>query len=204
VAGYTPLQSGLATLPITLLMLSLSSRAGALAQRIGPCVPMTVGPLVTAVGMLLMTRIGPGADYFTTVFPAVVVFGLGLALTIAPLSATALSAADERHAGVASAVNNAVSRVAGLLAVALLPAMAGLTSASVQDPATFNVGFVTVMWTTVGLASVGGIVAWLTISDDLALNREHTRYSHCAMDAPPLRRPAAHDAALVAQSPSAT
>jgi EmrB/QacA subfamily drug resistance transporter len=127
VAGYTPLQSGLATLPITLLMLSLSSRAGALAQRIGPRVPMTVGPLVTAVGMLLMTRIGAGADYFTTVFPAVVVFGLGHAFTVALLTATALSAADERHAGVASAVNNSVARVAGLLAVALLPAVAGLT-----------------------------------------------------------------------------
>ena len=189
-AGYSPLQSGLATLPITVLMLLLSSRAGGLAQRIGPRVPMTFGPLVTAVGMLLMTRIGPGADYFTTVFPAVVVFGLGMSHTIAPLTATALSAAEERHAGVASAVNNAVARVAGLLAIALVPPLAGLTGAATQIPAVFDAGFVIAMRITAGLATLGGLIAWLTISDALALNREHTQHPHCAMDAPPLRRPA--------------
>ena len=119
--GYTPLQAGAASLPITVLMLALSSRAGALAQARGPRLPLTVGPLLIAAGMLLMLRIAPGSSYLTDVLPAVVVFGLGLAATVAPVTATVLAAADERHAGVASGVNNAVARTAQLVAVAALP-----------------------------------------------------------------------------------
>jgi EmrB/QacA subfamily drug resistance transporter len=205
VAGYTPLQAGVATLPTTLLMLFLSSRAGALAQRIGPRVPMTVGPLVTGGGMLLMARIGPGADYVTTVLPAVVVYGLGLSLTVAPLTATVLGAAEARHAGVASAVNNAVARVAALLAVALLPSLAGLTGDALQDPALFNAGFANAVRITAGLAVLGAVVAWFSISDDLELHPEHTLPSHCAMDAPPLRKPVATVAvARAGRSPSGT
>lgn len=119
--GYSPVESGLALMPVTILMLVLSARAGALATRIGPRIPMTVGPLVVGAGLALMARIQPGAGYVTTVLPAAFVFGLGLALTVAPLTATVLAAAEQRYAGVASGVNNAVARVAQLLAVAGLP-----------------------------------------------------------------------------------
>src|SRR5205807_4983857 len=116
-----------ASLPVTALLLALSPRTGALARRIGPRLPLTVGPFLIAIGMLLMRRIGAGDSYVGSVLPAVVVFGLGLALVVAPITATVLAAADERHAGVASGVNNAVARTAGLAAVAVLPLIAGLS-----------------------------------------------------------------------------
>ncbi|HVL02992.1 MAG TPA: MFS transporter, partial [Acidimicrobiales bacterium] len=135
--GYSPVESGLALMPVTLLLLVLSARAGALASRIGPRLPMTLGPLVVGTGLALMARIQPGSSYTATVLPAAVVFGLGLALTVAPLTATVLAAAHERHAGVASGVNNAVARVAQLLAVAALPVVAGITGDDFTDPAAF-------------------------------------------------------------------
>src|SRR5258707_3170034 len=116
VAGFSPPAAGTRLLPTTILMLLLSARAGGLAQRIGPRWPMTVGTGTCAVGLLLLTRIGAHASYFADVLPAVSVFGLGLSLTVAPLTATVLASADVRHAGVASGVNNAVARAAGLLA----------------------------------------------------------------------------------------
>lgn len=124
--GYDALEAGLAMLPVTLLMLALSARFGALAQRIGPRIPMTVGPLVVALGLAGLGQVGPGDRYVSAVLPAVVVFGLGLAATVAPLTAAVLGAVDERHLGVGSGVNNAVARLAGLLAVAVLPAAAGV------------------------------------------------------------------------------
>ena len=120
--GYTPIEAGSASLPVTALMLVVSARAGALAQRIGPRIPLTLGPLIIAAGLLLMLRINPGDSYVSTVLPAVIVFGLGLTLVVAPVTATVLAAVDSRHSGIASGVNNAVARVAGLLAVAVLPA----------------------------------------------------------------------------------
>jgi EmrB/QacA subfamily drug resistance transporter len=192
VAGYSALQSGAATVPLSLAMLVLSSRMGALAQRIGPRLPMTVGPFVCALGVLLLMRIGPAADYVSTVLPAVLVFGLGLSLTVAPLTATVLGAAESRHAGVASAVNNAVARVAGLLAIAVLPLLAGLTGTAYRQPELFQAGFRIAMQLAAGLLAFGAIIAWLTIRNDERLAREHTQHSHCALDAPPLRgRPAA-------------
>ena len=119
--GYSPIAAGAASLPVTALMLLLSSRAGALAERIGPRAPLTVGSAVIAVGMWLMSEIEIGDSYVTAVLPAVVVFGLGLSLVVAPITMTVLAAADPRHAGVASGVNNAVARTAGLAAVAALP-----------------------------------------------------------------------------------
>ena len=100
--GYSPIAAGAASLPVTLLMLLLSARSGALAQRIGPRIPLTVGPLVIAAGLLLMTRIDPGDSYVSSVLPAVIVFGLGLTLVVAPVTATVLAAADSRHSGIAS------------------------------------------------------------------------------------------------------
>ena len=164
--GYSPIAAGAATLPVTALMLTLSARAGALAQRIGPRIPLTVGPFVIAAGMLLMTRISRGDSYAATVLPAVVVFGLGLTLVVAPLTATVLAAADERHAGIASGINNAVSRIAGLLAVAVLPLVAGLSGDAFYDPAALSHGFRVAITTCAVLAAAGGVVAWLTISDD--------------------------------------
>lgn len=134
VTGWSPLAAGVAALPATLLMLLLSARGGALGARIGPRIPMTVGPLLAGAGALLLAGIGPGTSYVTGVLPGVVAVGAGLVLTVAPLTATALSAAPDHLAGVASATNNAVARVAGLLAVAVLPLVAGV-GAGLSDPA---------------------------------------------------------------------
>ncbi|MEK6271591.1 MAG: DHA2 family efflux MFS transporter permease subunit [Actinomycetota bacterium] len=165
--GYSPIAAGAASLPVTVLMLLLSARSGALAQRIGARIPLTVGPLVIALGLLLMTRIDRDAGYVSSVLPAVIVFGLGLTLVVAPVTATVLAAADERHAGIASGINNAVSRVAGLLAVAVLPLIAGLTGDSFYDPAKMADGFRVAMFACAGLSAAGGILAWLTISSDV-------------------------------------
>jgi EmrB/QacA subfamily drug resistance transporter len=165
--GYSPIAAGAASLPVTALLLLLSARAGALAQRIGPRLPLTVGPLVIAAGMLLMTRIDRGESYLSTVLPAVVVFGLGLTFVVAPVTATVLAAADECHAGIASGINNAVSRVAGLLAVAVLPLVAGLSGDRFYDPAALADGFRVAITTCAVLAVTGGAIAWLTISDDV-------------------------------------
>lgn len=123
VVGYTPLEAGLATTPISVLLFALSPRFGRLASGTGPRLPMTVGPIVGGLGLLLMLRVGSGADYLTDVLPAVVVFGLGLSATVAPLTATVLDSVPEHRVGIASGVNNGVSRVAGLLAIAVLGAV---------------------------------------------------------------------------------
>ncbi|HEX9506472.1 MAG TPA: MFS transporter, partial [Acidimicrobiia bacterium] len=158
--GYSALEAGASLLPITVLMLLFSARSGALAQRIGPRLQMTVGPLVVAGAMLLLARIEPGTTYWETVFPAGVVLGIGLALTVAPLTATVLGAVEDAHAGIASAINNSVARIAGLLAVAVLPAAAGLTAGQGLDLAD---GFANAMYIAAGLAAVGGVLASLTI-----------------------------------------
>ncbi len=161
--GYSPIEAGAASLPITAVMLVFSARAGALAQRIGPRWPMTIGPLVIAGGLLLMTRIAPGAGYVGAVFPAVLVFACGLALTVAPLTATVLAAADAEHSGVASGVNNAVARVGGLLAVAAVPLIAGFAPGAVVGPAKLVDGFHAALVGAAGLVALGGVIAWLTI-----------------------------------------
>ncbi|MFI5054424.1 MAG: MFS transporter, partial [Acidimicrobiia bacterium] len=158
--GYSALEAGASLLPITVLMLLFSARSGALAQRIGPRLQMTVGPMVVALAMLLFSRIDPGTTYWETVFPAVVVLGVGLAITVAPLTATVLGAVEDAHAGIASAINNSVARIAGLLAVAVLPAAAGLTASQGLDLVD---GFATAMEIAAGLAAVGGVLAFLTI-----------------------------------------
>jgi MFS family permease len=162
--GYTPIAAGAATLPITALMLLLSARAGALAQRVGPRIPLTVGPFVIAAGLLLMTLINPGDSYVSSVLPAVIVFGAGLTLVVAPVTATVLAAADARHSGIASGINNAVSRVAGLLAVAVLPLIAGLTGQKFYEPSAMVNGFHVAAVACAVLAVAGGVLAWTTIS----------------------------------------
>lgn len=165
VAGYSPLAAGASLLPSTAAMLLLSTRAGALAQRWGPRWLMTGGPLISACGLLLATRIGPHASYLADVLPVAVLFGLGLAATVAPLTATVLASADVRHAGVASGVNNAVARAAGLLAVAGLPLAVGLTGADYRQPAAFQAGFQAAMVICAGLLAAGGLLAALTIDN---------------------------------------
>ena len=165
VAGYSPLASGVAGLPVTVAMLLLSSRSGELAARIGPRVQMTVGPLLCAAGTVLLAGIDAGAGYAVDVLPGVLLFGLGLAATVAPLTVTVLAAAEDRHAGLASGVNNAVARTAGLLAVAVLPVAAGLSGDDYADPAQFAPGYRTAMLLCAGLLALGGLLSAVTVSD---------------------------------------
>lgn len=154
VAGYSPLEAGLATLPLTVLMLLFSSRAGALGQRIGPRVPMTLGPLLSAAGLLLYLRIGADASFWLDVFPGAVLMGLGLTLLVAPLTTAVLAAAPDDQAGIASGINNAVSRTAGLLAVAAIPPLAGIAGPDFASPDVFGPGFRVGTWICVGLLVV--------------------------------------------------
>jgi EmrB/QacA subfamily drug resistance transporter len=161
VLGYSAIEAGSALLPITVFMLLFSARFGRLAQRIGPRLPMTIGPFVVAIGLLLLSFVEDGTSYWTGVLPAVCVLGFGLAITVAPLTAAVLAAVDDHHVGVASGVNNAVARVAGLLAVAVLPAVAGLETA--DTGASFTDGYRTALMIAATLAAIGGVVSWLTI-----------------------------------------
>ncbi len=158
---YSALGAGAALIPLTVLTLAFSSRMGALAQRIGPRLPMTIGPVIVGVGVILLARVHPHTTYWATVFPAVSVLGVGLAVTVAPLTAAVLGAVDDDHAGLGSAVNNAVARIAGLLAVAILPAAAGLAGAG--GTLDFANGFGRAMIISGCLAAFGGLVAWVTI-----------------------------------------
>jgi EmrB/QacA subfamily drug resistance transporter len=133
VAGYSPLRSGLATLPVTVVMLLLSRRFGGLADRHGPRLYMGGGPLLAGAGLLLLLRVGVQVDYYTEVLPGLLVFSLGLAMTVAPLTAAVLAGVEERQAGIASGVNNAVARVAGLLGIAALGAVVAVQFSASLD-----------------------------------------------------------------------
>jgi EmrB/QacA subfamily drug resistance transporter len=164
---YSALEAGASLAPITLILFVMSPWAGRLATRIGPRFPMTVGPLAAAGGMMMMTIVTPGASYLGTVLPALIVFGVGLGITVAPLTAAALAALGEGRAGIASGVNNAVARIAGLLATVLLPFAAGLSGIeSPTDPA-FSPGFVRAMWIGAALFVTGGIVSMLMVRQRL-------------------------------------
>lgn len=141
VSGYSPLEAGLATIPLTILMLLFSRRAGAVAARFGPRWPMTIGPLVAAGGLLLMLRIGADASFWADVFPATLTFGAGITILVAPLTTAVLAAAPADQTGIASGINNAVSRTAGLLAVAAIPPLVGIVGRDFADPAVFGPGF---------------------------------------------------------------
>ena len=189
VAGFEPLSAGLALLPITVIMLLLSARMGALAERIGPRIPMTAGPLVIAAGILWLSRIGPHASYLVDVLPPVVVQGLGLSLTVAPLTATALGSVDDRHAGIASGVNNAVARAASLLAVAVLPLAAGLGAGRLTDPAALAPTYHRAMLICCGLLVVGAAISLAGIPGRVTKPTRQEASpvrSHCAICGPPL------------------
>lgn len=163
VAGFSATAAGLAMLPVTVLMMLLSARAGVLAGKIGPRSLMSIGPLICAAGVLLMLRVGPGADYVTDVLPGAVVFGLGLSALVAPLTATVLSAVEDRYAGIASGVNNAVARAAGLLAVAGLPLIVGLSTDVGLTPQDLDSAYDKAMIGNAVMLAAGGVLAWLTI-----------------------------------------
>lgn len=154
-AGLSATAAGLASLPLTILMILLSSRAGAWAGRWGPRIFMTVGPLVMAVGALMLLTVTTEFDYWWQVLPAMIVMGLGLSLTVAPLTSAILGAIDESHSGIASAINNAVSRVAGLLVVAMISTIVG---------GSLDLGgFHNAAWVTAALLVLGGVVSWIGI-----------------------------------------
>ncbi|NYG54255.1 MFS transporter [Nocardioides perillae] len=168
VAGWSALEAGLATLPITVCMLLLAARGGALATRIGPRVPLTAGPLVMAGGVLLLRAAGAETSYVRDVLPGLTVFGLGLALMVAPLTATVLAAAPDRHAGVASGVSNAVARAGTLLAVAALPPLVGLSGADYARPEVMDAGYDAALLACAGLLAAGAVVSWIGVRDVLA------------------------------------
>lgn len=180
--GYSPLEAGLALGPLTVVTLALSEAGGALSARIGPRLPMTVGPLLIGLGTLLLVRVGPGRSYVGTTLPALLVLGLGLALTVAPLTSTVLGAVDGSRAGIASGVNNAAARTAQLIAIAVIPAAVGLGSDVTLPPTDLTSGFQAAMIVAAALAAAGGVLAWLTIVDP-TLHRAMASFS-CPIGTP--------------------
>jgi Na+/melibiose symporter-like transporter len=161
--GWTPLAAGMATLPISLCMLLLAGRGGAIGERIGPRIPMTVGPLLMAAATAWLSRVREGSSYVVDVLPPLVVFGLGLALMVAPLTATVLAAAPDHRAGVASGINNALARTGSLLAVAALPVAVGLHGDDYALPSVFAHGYRLAMLWSAALLAVGGVVSWVSV-----------------------------------------
>jgi EmrB/QacA subfamily drug resistance transporter len=168
VVGYGPLVAGVATLPITALMLLFAARGGELGSRIGPRLPMTVGPLVCAVGVALLAYVGAGSSYALGILPGLVFFGAGLCLLVAPLTATVLAAAPDRFAGAASGVNNAVARAGSLLAVAALPAAVGLSGEAYRDPVALSAAYGKSMWVCAVLLVLGGVLSFTLIRNTAA------------------------------------
>ncbi|GAA0469528.1 MFS transporter [Streptomyces sp. NPDC046215] len=185
VVGWSALAAGTALLPTTVLMLLLSARSGRIAQRIGPRVPLTVGPFLCAAGMLLMTRAGSGAVYWRDVLPALVVLGLGMVVLVAPLTATVLASVDVARAGLASGINNAAARAAGLVAVAALPLLVGMGPDAYRDPAAFSDTFRKAMLWCGGTLALGGLLAWTTVRTTPSQCHPESRYS-CGVASPPL------------------
>lgn len=158
-AGWSPVEAGASLLPVTVLMLVFSSRAGAWAGRVGPRAPLTIGPLVIAAGMLLMVRIDADATFLADVLPAAVVFGAGLAMTVAPVTSAALGSVPDERAGAASGTNNAVARTGTLLVVAAVPPLVGLGGDGLSDASALDTGFPLAVLVGSALVAAGAIVA---------------------------------------------
>jgi EmrB/QacA subfamily drug resistance transporter len=176
--GYDAVSAGVATLPIPIVMLFLSSRSSVLAARTGPRVPMTVGPLACALGAFLLSRVDAGSSYWVDVFPGITLFALGLAALVSPLTVAVLAAAPDRHAGVASGINNAVARAGTLLAVAALPALVGLAGAEYRDPTALTAGYRSALLLASGMLALGGVISWFGLHEAGRLSetpRAHTK-----------------------------
>ncbi|MFI6893068.1 MFS transporter [Streptomyces sp. NPDC050256] len=193
VAGYSALGAGTALLPTTVLMLLFSARSGELSRRIGPRIPLTAGPLIAAAGMLLMLRVGPGSasvtGYLADVLPAVAVLGVGLVALVAPLTATVLASVDTGRAGLASGINNAAARAAGLIAVAALPLLAGMGPEAYRDAGEFAATFRRAMPMCAGLLVLGALIAWATVRTPPAAVQDTAQPEctvHCGVTSPPL------------------
>ncbi|MCX4882386.1 MULTISPECIES: MFS transporter [unclassified Streptomyces] len=184
--GWSPLAAGTSLLPTTLLMLLFSARSGALADRIGPRIPLTVGPLLCAAGMLLMLRVGPGASYVADVLPAVLVLGTGMVTLVAPLTATVLASVETARAGLASGINNAAARAAGLIAVAALPLLAGMGPEAYRSPDAFDDAFHRAMPLCAGILALGSVLAFATVRPLPPGCRRPECRTHGSVTAPPL------------------
>ncbi|MCL6672925.1 MFS transporter [Streptomyces panaciradicis] len=184
--GWSALAAGTALLPTTAMMLLFSARSGALADRIGPRIPLTVGPLLCAAGMLLMLRVRPGASYAADVLPALLVLGTGMVTLVAPLTATVLASVDTARAGLASGVNNAAARAAGLIAVAALPLLAGMGPDAYLSPAAFDDAFHRAMPLCAGVLVLGAVIAFATVRSLPPDCRHPECRHHGAITAPPL------------------
>jgi EmrB/QacA subfamily drug resistance transporter len=188
VVGYSALAAGTALLPTTALMLLLSARSGELGDRIGPRIPLTVGPLLCAAGMLLMLRVGPGASYAADVLPALLVLGLGMVTLVAPLTATVLASVDTARAGLASGINNAAARAAGLIAVAALPLLAGMGPEAYRMPAAFDAAFGRAMVLCAAVLAAGAALAFTTVRRLPPGCRRPECHTHGSVAVPPLER----------------
>ncbi|MFD7812456.1 MFS transporter [Streptomyces sp. NPDC059785] len=186
VAGYSPLAAGTALLPTTVLMLLFSARSGDLAKRIGPRIPLTAGPLLCAGGMLLMLRVGPDASYVADVLPALLVMGSGMVTLVAPLTATVLASVDAARAGLASGINNAAARVAGLVAVAALPLLTGMGPEAYRSAEQFDDAFRRAMPLCAGVLVIGSALAFATVRRPAEGCRRPECRTHGNVSAPPL------------------
>jgi EmrB/QacA subfamily drug resistance transporter len=164
-AGYDAIAAGVATLPLPIVMLLLSSRTSVIAARTGPRIPMTVGPILCAIGTLLLAGVDETASYWPDVFPGLMVFSLGLAALVSPLTVAVLAAVPGNHAGVASGVNNAVARAGSLLAVAALPSLVGLTGEEYRNPAVLTSGYHQALLICAVMLAVGGVVSWFGLHE---------------------------------------
>ena len=183
-AGWTALQAGIALLPATVLMLLFSAKSGELAQRIGPRAQLTVGPLLVAIGLLLLSRIGPDVSWWTDVLPGALLFGLGLTTFVAPLTATVMGSVDPDEVSIASGVNNAIARTASLASLAVIPTVSGLSTATNPDQVTdaFRTGLII----TAVIAAIASPVCFIGLRPRTRTSRS-ARGLYCPVDGPPLQ-----------------
>ena len=197
VSGWGPLQAGLSLLPITVLMVAFSPRAGALSDRLGPRLPMTLGPLVAAVGVAWLSRVGTDASYVPDVLLPVALLGAGLTLTVTPLTTTVLAAVTEEHVGLASGVNNAVARTGGLLVIAVLPVLTGLGPGGFEVAGVLEPAFEMAMVVCAALLALAGLLGAVVVPasrpalepgpQETVLEEQVTcARRHCAVDVPPV------------------
>ncbi len=186
VSGYSALEAGITMLPFTLLMLAFSAKAGELGERVGPRRPLAIGCLLSAVGVFLLSGVGTDAPYVTAVLPGVLALSIGMTVVVAPLTAGVLAAVDVAHAGVASGINNAIARAAGLIAVAALPLIAGLSGDAYREPMVFTGGYRVAMTVCALLFLVGAVIAAAAVRDPKGSGMEPAARTQCPYNAPQL------------------